>query len=56
MFQRDVVKKIKAHRPSRRLPGVSCSDDVVTNIFSLGSILPGLGCTDDVLTTVLQFR
>jgi len=43
MFQREVVKKIKAHRPLRHLPGLNCSDNVVTNIFSLDSILPGLG-------------
>jgi len=35
MFQTKFVEKIKAHRPSRHLPELSCSDDVVTNISQL---------------------
>jgi hypothetical protein len=54
MFQKEVVKKIEAHRTSRHLPGLSCSDDVVKLFFSLDS--PGLGYSDDEVTNTFQFN
>jgi hypothetical protein len=53
MFQTKVVQKVKAHRASRHLAGVSCSDDLVTTVFILYSNLLSLGCSDDVVTNIL---